>query len=145
MRRDGDQLSGTHELQDAGTSQERFFTVLYIEDNVANERLMEEVLSKRPSVRLLSAALGRLGIDLARQHLPDLILLDLHLEDISGEDVLREVVSDAELVNIPVVIVSADATPGSVTRLLNDGAYRYMTKPVDVQAVLDMIDELRSR
>ncbi len=145
MRRDGDQLSGTHELQDAGTSQERFFTVLYIEDNVANERLMEEVLSKRTSVRLLSAALGRLGIDLARQHLPDLILLDLHLEDISGEDVLREVVSDAELVNIPVVIVSADATPGSVTRLLNDGAYRYMTKPVDVQAVLDMIDELRSR
>ncbi len=125
--------------------QVRLFTVLYIEDNVANERLMEEILSKRRFVRMIPAALGRLGIDLARQHHPDLILLDLHLEDISGEDVLREVTADPELAGIPVVIVSADATPGSVTRLVNDGAYRYMTKPVDVQAVLDMIDELRDR
>ena len=136
--------AASDDLPTAPTRQ-RMFTVLYIEDNVANERLMEEILSKRPFVRLLSAALGRLGIELARQHLPDLILLDLHLEDISGEEVLREVTSDAELANIPVVIVSADATPGRVTRLLNDGAYRYMAKPVDVQAVLDMIDELRSR
>ncbi len=64
--------------------------MLYIEDNLSNLRLVERILERRPAVRLLSAMQGRLGLDLARQHRPDLILLDLHLPDISGEQVLRE-------------------------------------------------------
>ncbi|MCL5948379.1 MAG: ATP-binding protein [Actinobacteria bacterium] len=129
----------------AGNEVERLFTVLYIEDNVASARLMEEILSKRPSVRLIPTALGRLGIDIARQYHPDLILLDLHLEDMSGEDVLREITADSDLASIPVVIVSADATPSTLKRLVNDGACRYMTKPVDVQVMLEMVDTFRSQ
>ncbi|MHB8263919.1 MAG: ATP-binding response regulator, partial [Acidimicrobiales bacterium] len=128
-----------------GSKEERLFTVLYIEDNVASTKLMVEILSRRPFVRLIPAALGRLGIDIARQYRPDLILLDLHLEDMSGRDVLREITADGDFAGIPVVIVSADATPSSLERLVDDGAYRYMTKPVDVRAMLEMIDTLRSQ
>ncbi|MCL4433751.1 MAG: ATP-binding protein [Actinobacteria bacterium] len=139
------QPAGSPESAATGSEAERLFTVLYIEDNVASARLMEEILSKRPSIRLIPAALGRLGIDIARQYHPDLILLDLHLEDMSGEDVLREITAGGDLSGTPVVIVSADATPGSLERLISQGACRYMTKPVDVHAMLKMVDTFRSQ
>jgi len=142
---DADADSSGLEEASPDSRRERLFTVLYIEDNVASARLMEEILSKRPFVRLIPAALGRLGIDIARQYHPDLILLDLHLEDMSGEDVLREITADDDLVGIPVVMVSADATPNSLERLVGNGAYRYMTKPVDVGAMLEMIDTFASQ
>ena len=84
---------------------------------------------------------GRLGLDLARQHRPDLILLDVHLPDISGEQVLRELRADPELGRTPVVVLSADATPGQVQRLLAAGARAYLTKPLDVRRLLTILDE----
>ena len=85
--------------------------MLYVEDNLSNLRLIERILGQRPGVRLLSAMQGRLGWDLARQHLPDLIVLDLHLPDVRGEDVLRWLGDDPRTRGIPVVVLSADATP----------------------------------
>jgi signal transduction histidine kinase/CheY-like chemotaxis protein len=114
--------------------------VLYIEDNLSNLRLIERVLTRRPHVSLLSAMQGRLGLELAREHLPMLILLDLHLADVGGEEILRLLLADPVTASIPVVIVSADATHGQVTRLLAAGAAAYLTKPIDIDQLLDQVD-----
>jgi CheY-like chemotaxis protein len=116
----------------AGESDARRGTVLYIEDNPSNLRLVEQVVAERPGVRLITAMQGRLGLDLARQHRPDLILLDLHLPDLPGDEVLRELRGDPVLGRTPVVILSADATPGRIERLRAAGASTYLTKPIDV-------------
>jgi len=116
-------------------------TVLYIEDNLSNLRLLERILARRPGVTLLSAMQGSRGIELARDHQPDLIILDLHLPDLSGSDVLARLCTDPRTKQIPVVILSADATPGRIKRLLEQGARDYLTKPLDVRQVLTLVDE----
>ena len=98
-------------------------------------------MTRRGGVRLIPAMQGRLGLELARQHRPDVILLDLHLPDISGERVLRELHADPELQRTPVIILSADATPGQVERLVAAGARAYLTKPLDVRQLLALVDE----
>ena len=115
-------------------------TVLYIEDNASNFRLVERVLERRPHIKLLPAQQGRLGLELAREHRPDLILLDLHLPDVPGEEVLRRLREAPLTASIPVVIVSADATPGQVRRLRDAGVREYLTKPLDVRQLLDVVD-----
>jgi signal transduction histidine kinase/CheY-like chemotaxis protein len=115
-------------------------TVLYIEDNVANLRLLERIMTRRPGVKLLSAMQGTRGIELARDHRPDLILLDLHLPDLPGSDVLARLAADPRTEAIPVVILSADATPGQIRRLLEQGAREYLTKPLDVKQMLALVD-----
>ena len=119
-------------------------TVLYVEDNPANLRLIERLLLQRSAIRLISAAQGREGLSLAREHRPDLILTDLHLPDISGEQLLREVQADPQLRATPVVILSADATPGQRGRLVAAGAHGYLTKPIDVAEVLALLDAVLS-
>ncbi|MGH2555408.1 MAG: hybrid sensor histidine kinase/response regulator, partial [Actinomycetota bacterium] len=115
--------------------------LLYIEDNLANLRLIERALDHRPGLILLSAMQGSLGLDLARQHLPDLILLDLHLPDMSGEQLLRHLQSDPRTHGIPVIVISADATPGQIRNLLATGARAYLTKPIDVSRFFEAVDE----
>jgi PAS domain S-box-containing protein len=115
--------------------------VLYIEDNVSNLRLVEQVLARRPQTTLLSAMQGQLGLDLAREHRPDLILLDLHLPDVPGDEVLRRLHEEPRTRGIPVVILSADATPGQVERLLAAGAQAYLTKPLDIRQLLTLVDQ----
>jgi CheY-like chemotaxis protein len=107
-------------------------TIFYIQDNLSNMRLLEVLLRSRPGITLLSAMQGSVGLDLARQHEPDLILLDLHLPDISGIDVLARLQRSALTCDIPVVILSADATVSQIERLLSAGARTYLTKPLDV-------------
>jgi PAS domain S-box-containing protein len=121
---------------------EKTAALLYIEDNLANLSLIETILGERPGVALLSALQGRLGLDLAEKHRPDLILLDLHLPDMAGDEVLARLRSRPETRDIPVIVVSADATPGSVERLLRAGARGYLTKPLDVEQFLGTIDEI---
>jgi PAS domain S-box-containing protein len=116
-------------------------TLLCIEDNPANLKLMQRVVSRRPTWRLLSAMQGSLGLELARQHHPDLILLDLHLPDLSGEEVLRSLLADPRTRQIPVVVLSADATPTQVRKILGAGADAYLTKPLDVRRLLELMDE----
>ncbi len=115
--------------------------VLYIEDNLSNLKLIQRVLAHRPEVRLIPAMQGRLGLDLAREHRPALILLDLHLPDIAGDEVLRRLQDDPETRGIPVVVLSANATSGHIDRLLSAGARDYLTKPLDVKKFLAVLGE----
>ncbi len=115
-------------------------TLLYIEDNLSNLRLVERILARRPEVKLISAMQGSLGLELARQHRPDLVLLDLHLPDIQGDEILRELRADPRTGTIPVVLISADATTAQIGRLLAAGARDYLTKPIDVRRFLALID-----
>ncbi len=119
---------------------ERTFTVLAIEDNASNLRLLEVVLQRRPEVTLLSAMQGSVGLDLARQFAPDLILLDLNLPDMTGMQVLAHLRNAEVTRSTPVVIVSADATTSQIERLLHAGATDYLTKPFDIQKFLKLLD-----
>jgi PAS domain S-box-containing protein len=119
--------------------------LLYIEDNLANVSLIETILAGRPQVTLVTALQGGLGLDLARQHGADLILLDLHLPDVPGDEVLVRLRADPRTAHIPVVVISADATPGRIDRLLRSGAHAYLTKPLDVDQFLDVVDGILSR
>jgi PAS domain S-box-containing protein len=114
-------------------------TVLYIEDNLSNLKLVERLLERVPAVRLIPAMQGQLGLELARRHQPDLILLDLHLPDLHGRDVLQALKDDPATARIPVVVLSADATPSQVERLLAAGAADYATKPIDVEWLLETV------
>lgn len=120
-------------------------TVLYIEDNLSNLTLVEQVLEERPGIELLTAMQGKVGLDLARQHLPNVILLDLHLPDIAGWEVLSQLKADEATRNIPVVVISADATKRQVNRLLAAGASAYLTKPLDVVEFFRVLDETISK
>ena len=115
-------------------------TVLYAEDMVENFRLVEQILKQRPSVTLLPAMLAGVALDLARQHVPDMILLDLRLPDMPGEEVLLRLRADARTRDIPVVILSADATRQRIDQLRADGVVDYLTKPIDVRSLLRTVD-----
>jgi CheY-like chemotaxis protein len=115
--------------------------VLSIEDNLSNYRLIEKILERRPSVKLLGAMQGQIGLDLASQHLPDLILLDLHLPDIPGHEILTRLRQSDDTAHIPVVVVSADATQSQIDRLLADGAQAYLTKPLNVKQFMQVLDD----
>jgi signal transduction histidine kinase/ActR/RegA family two-component response regulator len=118
--------------------------ILYIEDNPANIEVVARFLKRRPHVRLQSVATGRAGIDRAIQSVPDLILLDLHLSDLHGEKVLQALKAEPATAAIPVVVLSADATPGVIRRLRTDGAAAYLTKPVDLAELGALLDSCAS-
>jgi PAS domain S-box-containing protein len=115
--------------------------ILYIEDNLSNLTLVEQMLAEQPHLQLITAMQGGLGLDLARQHLPDLILLDLHLPDLPGHKVLARLKQDELTRDIPVVIISADATARQIQRLMAAGARSYLTKPLDIADFFRVIDE----
>ena len=118
-------------------------TVLCIEDNLSNFTLVERTLeAKRPGIRLLGALQGQLGLEMAREHRPDLILLDLQLPDLPGDELLRCLQADGHTCDIPVIMVTADATKGQSRRLLDLGARTYLTKPLDIAVFLRTIDEV---
>ncbi len=115
-------------------------TILHIDDQNANLSLVERVLDHRPDLRLLTATDARTGLALAREHLPDLILLDLHLPDLPGDETVRRLYTEPRTRSIPVVVLSADATPAQITRLRSLGVREYLVKPFKVQALLEAID-----
>ncbi len=115
--------------------------LLYIEDNLSNLELIQKLLAARPEIKLLSAMQGRLGLDLARHHKPDLILLDLHLPDLGGEAVLLQLKAEPALRAIPVIILSADASQGQIERLRASGAHAYLTKPLNLKQLLALLSE----
>ena len=117
-------------------------TILYVEDNLSNLTLIEQLLADQPQTTLITAMQGRMALDLARQHKPDLILLDLHLPDLPGWDVLAELQKHDATRHTPVVIISADATSRQIKRLLEAGAHAYLTKPIDVPEFFRVIDNV---
>jgi PAS domain S-box-containing protein len=115
-------------------------TVLYIEDNLSNLQLVERVLSRRPGVRLISAMRPQLGLELAAEHHPDLILLDLHLPDMPGQEVFRRLQAEPRTAQVPVVVLSADARPSLIEDLLAQGVRAFLTKPLDVKELLELLN-----
>jgi len=115
--------------------------VLYIEDDLVNYTLVERILELRPALKLLHAPNGETGLDLAQIHRPKLILLDLNLPDMHGADVLAKLQANPTTAELPVVVLSADATPSQIERLLTAGAKNYLTKPFDIDPFLAVVDE----
>jgi CheY-like chemotaxis protein len=118
--------------------------VLYIEDDLVNFTLVERILEFRPALKLLHAPRGEVGVELAQIHRPKLILLDLNLPDMHGSEVLRRLREDPSTAQVPVVVLSADATPSQIERLLTAGARNYLTKPFDIDPFLAVVDEMVS-
>ena len=119
--------------------------VRYIEDNETNVEVMRGVLALRPQVQMEVSVAGLDGLAAVRAELPHLILLDMHLPDISGLELLRHFKADTATAGVPVIAVSADATAQQIDAALDAGAVRYLTKPVDVTALLAAVDDLLDR
>lgn len=133
--------SSTDSRSDAASRHGR--TVLYIEDDLSNYELVRRILERKSGIRLLAAAMqGGLGLELAAEHLPDLILLDLNLPDMPGDKVLQSLNADPTVSHIPVVVISADAMSGQRQQLLDAGATAFLTKPLDVEQFIATIDQI---
>ena len=118
-------------------------TMLCIEDNLSNIHLIERVLADLDEkFHLLPAMQGSLGVELAAQHRPDVILLDVNLPDMMGDAVLERLKADSATKDIPVIVLSADATPHQIDRLLAAGAVHYLTKPLDLKLFLSVLREV---
>jgi PAS domain S-box-containing protein len=130
-------LALAHPLNRTGTEQR---TLLYVEDNPANLMLVEDLIARRPDIRLLSARDGIRGIELARAERPDLILMDINLPGISGIDALKILAEDAATAHIPVVALSANAIPRDIEKGLEAGFFRYLTKPIKVNEFMSTLD-----
>ena len=107
-------------------------TLLYVEDNPANLKLVEQLIARRPELRLLTAIDGDLGIALAREYLPEVILMDINLPGISGIQALKILREDPRTAHIPVLAISANAMPGDIKKGMDAGFFRYLTKPINV-------------
>jgi CheY-like chemotaxis protein len=114
--------------------------LLYVEDNPANLKLVEQLIARRPDMRLLSARDGNLGIQLARSEQPQVILMDINLPGISGIEALKILRGDPATAHIPVVALSANAMPRDVEKGLRAGFFRYITKPIKVNEFMDTLD-----
>ena len=120
-------------------------TVLYIEDNLSNLTLIEQILEEQEDIELISAMQGNIGLDLAQRHAPDLILLDLHLPDMAGWDVLAQLKARKETRDIPTIVISADATARQIDRLMAAGARAYLTKPLNVEEFVRVLEDNSNR
>ena len=117
------------------------FTILYIEDNPANIRLVEHVLKHRPNLKLLTASEGIRGLEIARLEKPDLVLLDITLPGMDGYDVLRDLQNNKHTQCIPVIAVSANAMDRDIEKGVNAGFTHYITKPIDINRLLGAVDQ----
>jgi PAS domain S-box-containing protein len=115
-------------------------TLLYVEDNPANLELVEQLIARRPDLRLLSAADGNVGVEYARAYLPDVILMDINLPGISGVEALRILRADPSTAHIPVIALSANAIPRDIDRGFEAGFFNYLTKPIKVNQFMDALD-----
>ena len=115
-------------------------TVPYVEDNAANLQLVEQIIARRPGMRLLSARNATLGIELAQAAKPDLILMDINLPGLSGFGALAMLQNDRATAHIPVLALSANAMPRDVEKGLAAGFFRYLTKPIKVDEFMEALD-----
>jgi len=116
-------------------------TVLYVEDNKAGVQLMATLLARIPGVKMIAAETGKAGIELAERHLPDAILLDINLPDMNGFDVLGYLKVEASTENIPVIALTARTAFEDMERGMKAGFFSYLTKPIDIQEVLDTLEK----
>ena len=115
-------------------------TLLYIEDNSANLKLVQQIVARHPDLRLLTAENGDRGIELAHEQQPDLILMDINLPDINGFDALKVLREDPETADILVIALSANAMPLDIERAHRAGFFRYITKPIQIHDFMEALD-----
>jgi CheY-like chemotaxis protein len=115
-------------------------TLLYVEDNPANLALVEQLIARRPDIKLLTSINAHLGIQLARAYLPDVILMDINLPGISGFGALKILQSDPVNAHIPVIALSANAMPRDVEKGMEAGFFRYLIKPIKVDEFMDALN-----
>ena len=115
-------------------------TVLYVEDNPANMELVEQLVGRCPDLRMMTAVNGTLGVELARATQPTVIIMDINLPGISGIEALRILRGDPTTANIPVIALSANAMPRDIKRGLEEGFFRYITKPIKVDDFMDTLN-----
>jgi CheY-like chemotaxis protein len=120
-------------------------TILHVEDNPANLKLLEMLIARRSDLRLLSASTGDLGIELAHVHLPDVILMDIHLPGMSGVKAMTILRDHPATTHIPIIALSANAHPRDVERGLAAGFLNYLTKPINVDELMATLDLALSR
>lgn len=138
VRLSGDDLPGVADVDVADT-------ILYIEDNLANVELVQRILARRPGTTLLRATLGEVGFQLARDHRPDLVLLDLHLPDMGGEETLSRLRAEPRTESIPVIVMSSEQRERPTERLRALGIAGFMPKPIDIHAFLELVDRTLGR
>jgi PAS domain S-box-containing protein len=114
--------------------------LLYVEDNPANMKLVEEIIVRRPDLRLETAVNGTLGIQVARATQPQVILMDINLPGISGINALQILHGDSATAHIPVIALSANAMPRDIAKGLKAGFFRYLTKPIKVKEFMDTLN-----
>lgn len=144
-----DAIAAVTQVDNAGATQapvrEGTVRILQVEDNPTNIRLLERIMSRRPGVELITVQEGNRAVAEAKRSGPALVLLDVNLPDISGRDVLARLRAEPATANIPVIMLSADASPKQIERLLASGAAAYVTKPLDVNHFLSVIDQVLDR
>ena len=124
---------------------DRLFTILCIEDNPANLKLIEDILTDYPEIEFLPATHAKMGIDIALSQKPNLILMDINLPDIDGIEALKRLKNFEETHEIPVIAMSANAMKKDIDRAMAEGFKTYITKPVDIGKFRKIIeDELKS-
>jgi CheY-like chemotaxis protein len=133
-----DHVSANRPLTDAEGAPKR--TLLYVEDNPANLELVEQLVARRPDLRLLSAADGGLGIEYARACLPQVILMDINLPGLSGIEAMKILRADPVTAHIPIIALSANAVPRDVQKALEAGFFNYITKPLVVGQFMEALD-----
>ena len=116
------------------------YSMLYVEDNPANLMLVEDLVTRRPDIRMLSARDGIRGVEIARSFQPDIILMDINLPGISGLEALKILREDPTTTHIPVIALSANAVPSDIEKGLVAGFFRYLTKPIKVIEFMDTLD-----
>jgi PAS domain S-box-containing protein len=126
--------------QEPGPARTRVRTLLYVEDNPANRMLVEDLVARRPDIRLLTAEDANRGIEIARDAMPDVILMDINLPGISGIQALGILAADPATAHIPVVALSANAVPRDIERGLEAGFFRYLTKPIKVNEFMNTLE-----
>jgi len=133
-------LASQHAIEIDSGEQLSTLTILSIEDEAGSMALVDQVLSSRPAVDLLTASKAKQGIDLAREYQPDLIFLDFNLPDRNGDEVLTQLKMDPLTRSIPVYALSTDAMNSQIERLKGPGAVGYLTKPLDIDYFLEVLD-----
>ncbi|MBF8275778.1 MAG: Aerobic respiration control sensor protein ArcB, partial [Candidatus Brocadiaceae bacterium] len=118
----------------------RQHTLLYVEDNPANMKLVEQIIARHPDIRLLTAVNGNSGVEIARASQPDVILMDINLPGINGFEVLKILREDPVTAHIPVIAISANAMPLDIVRGLKAGFFRYITKPIKISEFMEALD-----
>ena len=115
-------------------------TLLYVEDNPANLKLIEQIIARQPGIHLMTALNGTSGIEIAHVYQPDVILMDINLPGISGTETMKILRADGATAHIPVIALSANAMPIDIERGLKAGFFGYITKPIKVHEFMEALN-----